>query len=163
MARLGLISDTHGTLDPRALKALSDVDAIVHAGDVCARSVLSDLESLGVPVYAVRGNCDPATMPGITLPPRLDLEFAGAHIHVVHQREDADDIGADEADLVVFGHTHAPSCETVDDVIWANPGSASQPRCSPIGPSVAVVDLDGDGTVIVSHVPLSDFGPEPNA
>ena len=161
MARLGLIADTHGTLDPRALDALSQVDAIVHAGDVCAQRVLSELESLGVPVYAVRGNCDEETMPGITLPVRLDLEFAGAHIHVVHQREDADDIGADEADLVVFGHTHAPSCETVDDVIWANPGSASQPRCSPIGPSVAIVDIDGDGAVVVSHVPLGDFGPQP--
>jgi hypothetical protein len=102
-------------------------------------------------------------MPEVTLSPKLQLEFAGSHIHVIHRREDAGVVRADEADLVVFGHTHTPSCEVVDDVTWVNPGSATEPRCSPIGRSVAIVEIDGDGGVEVTHAPLDDYGPEPTS
>jgi putative phosphoesterase len=33
-----------------------------------------------------------------------------------------------EADLVVFGHTHAWTLEKMEDILLFNPGSASRPR-----------------------------------
>ena len=38
--RIGIISDTHGSLDPRAYAALADCDHIIHAGDIGGPSVL---------------------------------------------------------------------------------------------------------------------------
>ena len=55
--RIGIISDTHGSLDPRAYAALADCDHIIHAGDIGGPSVLCELETLA-PVTAVLGNND---------------------------------------------------------------------------------------------------------
>ena len=33
-----------------------------------------------------------------------------------------------EPDVVVFGHTHQPFCETLGGVLFLNPGSVTQPR-----------------------------------
>lgn len=54
---IGVLSDTHGTLDPRAYAALADCGHIIHAGDICNPAVLRELETLA-PVTAVLGNND---------------------------------------------------------------------------------------------------------
>ena len=43
MKTLGVISDTHGLLRPEAVDALHGCDAIVHAGDIGRRGVLTAL------------------------------------------------------------------------------------------------------------------------
>ena len=55
--RIGIISDTHGSLDPRAYAALADCDHIIHAGDICGPAILREMETLA-PVTAVLGNND---------------------------------------------------------------------------------------------------------
>ena len=55
--RIGIISDTHGSLDPRAYAALADCDHIIHASDICGPAILRELETLA-PVTAVLGNND---------------------------------------------------------------------------------------------------------
>ena len=55
--RLGVISDTHGLLRPQVFDVFSDVDHILHAGDVGPLSILRELERLA-PVTAVYGNTD---------------------------------------------------------------------------------------------------------
>jgi putative phosphoesterase len=57
MARIGLISDTHGLLRPEATAFLRGSDHIVHAGDIGHAAVLQELARLA-PVTAVRGNND---------------------------------------------------------------------------------------------------------
>ena len=57
MARVGVISDTHGLLRPEATRALRGVDLIVHAGDVGSAEVLERLRAIAR-VVAVRGNND---------------------------------------------------------------------------------------------------------
>ena len=57
MSTIGLISDTHGYLDPRLKPAFERVDAIVHAGDVGGPHVLDFLRDLA-PLHAVYGNND---------------------------------------------------------------------------------------------------------
>ena len=57
MKTIGIISDTHGSLDPRAYAALFGVDLIIHAGDIGGPPVLNELETIA-PVVAVLGNND---------------------------------------------------------------------------------------------------------
>ena len=33
-----------------------------------------------------------------------------------------------QPDVVVFGHTHKPFCETVNGILFLNPGSVTRPR-----------------------------------
>ena len=85
--RIGVISDTHGWLDPRALAALAGVDAILHAGDIGALSIVDTLGAVA-PVHVVRGNTD-TTPDLLALPEYLDLDLAGRRVHLVHRPRDA--------------------------------------------------------------------------
>lgn len=57
---MGVISDTHGFLQPSAIKLFANTDLIIHAGDIDKPEVLSSLESIA-PVVAVRRNMDKGT------------------------------------------------------------------------------------------------------
>lgn len=59
MRRVGLISDTHGYLDPRLLDLFADVDEVWHAGDIGSLDVLEALRGFK-PLRAVWGNADGA-------------------------------------------------------------------------------------------------------
>ena len=43
------------------------------------------------------------------------------------------------ADIVVFGHTHRPTAESVGGSLYVNPGAAGPPRFN-LKPSVAILD-----------------------
>lgn len=58
MKRIGLISDTHGFLDPKIEKYLSVCDEVWHAGDVGNFKVIEDLEKICPIVRGVYGNID---------------------------------------------------------------------------------------------------------
>src|SRR3954452_22739986 len=86
--RIGVISDTHLPRGSRripdgCLERLRESDLIVHAGDISEPEVLGELEGLGRPVYAVRGNVD---VPALRqrLPGQLELDVSGARLAVVH-------------------------------------------------------------------------------
>ena len=57
MTRIGLLSDTHGLLDPRVFEHFSEVDEIWHAGDIGSTEVLQALREFR-PTRAVYGNMD---------------------------------------------------------------------------------------------------------
>ena len=57
MTRIGLLSDTHGFLHPKAREFFNDCKEIWHAGDVGNTSVLDDLSKISS-VRAVYGNID---------------------------------------------------------------------------------------------------------
>lgn len=57
MTRIGLLSDTHGLLDPRVFEHFSEVDEIWHAGDIGSSEVLQALREFR-PTRAVYGNMD---------------------------------------------------------------------------------------------------------
>ena len=145
MPRLGLISDTHGTLDPQVVAHFDGVDHIVHAGDVGGPGLLHRLESVA-PVTAVLGNTD--VYPGWQ---ETELIEVGGHRilvqHIVEpgrlSHEFRQRIRRDRPEVVVFGHTHRPAQEPRDGVLFVNPGSASQGRGGH-GRSVALLSWPGD-------------------
>jgi putative phosphoesterase len=128
--RIGLISDTHGFLDPQVADHFAGVDHIVHAGDIGWPSLLRELEAVA-PVTAVAGNTDNHPAWQATEVLEVGARRILVH-HIVEPRRLRDDlrrrIERVRPDVVVFGHTHTPAHEVIDRVLYVNPGSAAQGR-----------------------------------
>jgi uncharacterized protein len=139
IARVGVISDTHGLLRPEAIRALRGVDLIVHAGDVGSVEVLDGLRAIAR-VVAVRGNNDRDAW-ARALRERETIVVAGISILVIH---DVKELRAGPAALgirvVVAGHSHRPSIDEREGVLFLNPGSAG-PRRFTLPVSVAVLTV----------------------
>ena len=134
---VGVISDTHGHLYSDVKELLRGVDHIVHAGDICSVSLLTELRGIA-PVTAVRGNCDVGAW-AEALPARAEVRLGGVRILVVHvggrmggryrgieaARQEPD---SDAPHVVISGHSHQPMIEERDDVLFLNPGSAGPRR-----------------------------------
>lgn len=124
---IGVISDTHGLLRPEALAALQGCDRIIHAGDVGTADVLDGLRLIA-PTLAVRGNVDTDAF-GMKLPRSRVVELEGHRIYVLHILDDLGVRPAPEGvSAVIYGHSHQPSIEDRDGVLYLNPGSAGPRR-----------------------------------
>ena len=124
---IGVISDTHGLLRPEATAALASVDHILHAGDVGNIEILDALRAIA-PVTAIRGNID-THGPCAELPPTELLELGGHLFYVVHSIADLDiSPTAAGVSAVISGHSHLPSQEMRNGVLYLNPGSAGPRR-----------------------------------
>jgi putative phosphoesterase len=158
--KIGLISDTHGRLDSRALEIFSGVDRILHAGDVGGEEILAELEAVA-PVTAVLGNTD-----GFPLASRLKeselVDLGGKRLLLIHQVGHPERpapavtslLSKHAISLVVFGHTHAPFDRTLGAVRYLNPGGAG-PRRFQLPRSVALLEL-GPREVAVEFVALDE-------
>ncbi len=124
---IGIISDTHGSVSPKTLAALSRADVIVHAGDFDTPEVLSALEKL-CPVIAVRGNMDHGNW-AANLPAADMVELGGIYLYVLHNLN-ALDLDPNTADVkaVISGHTHQAAVVRSNGVLFLNPGSPTSPR-----------------------------------
>jgi putative phosphoesterase len=124
---IGVISDTHGLMRPQALIALRGSDLIFHAGDVGSADVLDHLNAIA-PTHAVRGNIDTRSW-ARALPDTRVVEAAELRFFLLHIRAELalDPVSAGYA-AVIFGHSHKPSVEMRNGVLWLNPGSAGPRR-----------------------------------
>jgi uncharacterized protein len=147
--KLGIVSDTHGYVDPRLLLALAGVDLILHAGDVGGKDVLAALRDIA-PVQGVYGNND-VKLGGLGLPLIVDIEVAGKRIRVVHEVKDRGAL--DGVDVLVFGHSHQSVCDTRDGVLWLNPGAAGRQGFHPLQ-TLALLTIDDAGGLSVEQVTL---------
>jgi len=148
MARVGLISDTHGLLRPEAAAFLRGCDHIVHAGDVCDPRSLLELQAIA-PLTAVRGNCDRGAWAG-QLGTSASLRVGATLLHVVHDLAQLDlDPARAGVRVVVSGHSHRPGARERGGVLYVNPGSAG-PRRFQL--PVAVGELVLEGTAVVPRL-----------
>jgi uncharacterized protein len=137
---IGIISDTHGLLRPEAVRALSGVERIIHAGDIGEFSILEQLGTIA-PVVAVRGNIDRAAWAS-RLQMTAVVEAGPAIIYVLHDVHDLDlDPATAQFNIVVSGHSHKPAKSLRSGVLYVNPGSAG-PRRFRLPVTVARLDLD---------------------
>ena len=122
-----MISDTHGLLRPEALAALRASQHIIHAGDAGAPEILDELRAIA-PVTAVCGNVDKGAWAG-KLPETEVVTLGGVPIYVVHDLARLD-LKPEAAgfSVVIFGHSHRPTQETRNGVLYFNPGSAGPRR-----------------------------------
>lgn len=152
MARIGLISDTHGLLRTEAVSFLRGCDHIVHGGDIGNAEVLSRLSALA-PVTAVRGNNDRGPWAERLAQTEL-VRIGDVWVYALHDIAELDiDPNAAGVHVVVSGHSHKPLVESRDGVLYVNPGSAG-PRRFRLPISVAELVV-ADGAVSARLVELA--------
>lgn len=128
--KLGIISDTHGYLDPRVERIFAGVDHILHAGDIGPDLIIVELGAIA-PVTAVLGNNDASPSFRLTESVTLGERKFLVH-HIVTPRELHSDlklrIAREHPDAVIFGHSHKQFVQTIEGVLFLNPGYAGRPR-----------------------------------
>lgn len=87
-----------------------------------------------------------------SIPIELKLQFGGVHFLMIHNRAEIRKVPP-ESQIVVFGHSHQPLIERVDDVIYFNPGSAG-PRRFKLPISLGRITII-DGDIRPELIPLS--------
>lgn len=133
--RLGILSDTHGFFHPEIPTYLSNVDLILHAGDVGTADVLDALERLA-PVRAVYGNVDGPPIrrraPEVQQFEADDLRFLMTHIGG-HPKRWGRGIPAllreVQPDVFICGHSHILRIERVASMrgmLYLNPGASGR-------------------------------------
>jgi len=144
--RLGIIADTHGLLRPQVFEVFSQVDHILHAGDIGPADLLTELETLA-PVTAVFGNTDGFDLRH-KLPEVVETRIEGFDFLLIHGHQFGSPTpetlheAYPAADVIIFGHTHRPLLTTVDLVVTAmNPGGAGHRRFN-LQPSVGILELE---------------------
>ena len=153
--KIGVISDTHGHLDRKVFGLFAGVSHIFHGGDIGYASIILELEEVA-PVTAVLGNND-ARMEF----KETELVQLGERKFLVHHIVDPNkpseaikrQIIRENPDVVVFGHTHKPFCETIGRTLYFNPGYAGKPKFG-LERSVAILHCDGEG-ITAEFLPLS--------
>jgi putative phosphoesterase len=146
---IGIISDTHGLLRPEALRALVDVDHIIHAGDIGAPEVITTLRRIA-PITAIRGNVDTGEW-ATEYAETESVRLADRLFYVLHDLNTLRiNPTAQGIDVIVSGHSHIPKIDTVDGLLYVNPGSAGRRRFKlPI--TLASLEVTPDGLKPILH------------
>jgi len=138
---IALLADTHmpkgaRRLPQRCAELIAGAEALVHAGDFTAATVLKELEALCPVVHAVHGNVDEAGLRR-SLPAVREVALGGGVLAVLHDAGPAPGRlqrlreRFPSADAVLFGHSHMPLHEVDGDFQIFNPGSPTERRRAP--------------------------------
>jgi uncharacterized protein len=140
---IGVISDTHGYLDPKVLELFAGVSHILHAGDIGNDFIVAELQTIA-PVTAVLGNTDSSPTFQLTEVAEIaQRKFLVHHIVNPHalKEELVLRIARERPDAVVFGHTHRAFRAMIDGVLYLNPGYAGKPKYG-VERTVAILHVD---------------------
>ncbi len=133
MTRIGVLSDTHGTLPPQVFTFFKDCDQLWHAGDI-GPGVLEQLQAFK-PTRAVWGNCDSFTL-HYELEEQLFFECEGQRVlmthiggypgHYPYQLRRTLELAS--PDIFVCGHSHILRVMYDKDynMLCINPGAAGR-------------------------------------
>ncbi|MBK9175594.1 MAG: metallophosphoesterase family protein [Flavobacteriales bacterium] len=110
--RIGLLSDTHGWLDPRLQEHFKDCDEIWHAGDIGGLHVTDELSAWKT-LRAVWGNIDDSKA-RIAFPEHQRFTLEGVRVWMTHiggrppryDRSIIEELRRDPPALFVCGHSH---------------------------------------------------------
>lgn len=129
--QIGLMADSHDHL-PRIDQAVDlfnrhTVEFVIHAGDFVAPFALAPLERLKCEWVGVFGNND-GERAGLERRSRgriragpYRMELGGKRLTVIHILEDLER-EPEQADLIIFGHTHKAEIRQEGDILLVNPG-----------------------------------------
>lgn len=144
--KIGLISDTHGYLDPRVHDIFAGVSHILHGGDIGYDEIIFELQTIA-PVTAVLGNNDGGlTYRETEVVTLTEKKFLVHHILVPrapHSRI-REALERETPDVVVFGHSHQPHNEVIGRTLYVNPGYSGKPRFR-LERSVALLHIEDGG------------------
>lgn len=131
MKRIGLMSDTHGWIDPKIYTYFKDVDEIWHAGDVGDEDVITALEKFK-PVRGVYGNIDDHKVR--TIWPKVNsFECESMRVVITHiagrpykyNKDAYAAIKTHKPNVFVCGHSHILLVQFDKNInsLWLNPGA----------------------------------------
>ncbi len=138
---VGILSDSHGYLDPGVRQAVNQCEYVIHAGDIFNAAVLAQLQPTQQ-LIAVAGNNDYAAnwapeekevVNALPQTARLDLPggtLIVEHGHRLGNHPDHAALRADhgEARLIVYGHTHHRVIDKSAEPWVINPGASGKVR-----------------------------------
>lgn len=135
MIKIGLISDTHGFLDPQVKEYFKNCDEIWHAGDFGNMSIVDSLREIA-PVIGVYGNIDGADIRSeFPLHQRFNrggLSIWMTHIGGIPNRyciPIREEMNTNPPDIFVCGHSHILKIvrdEQSGNMLYINPGAAGK-------------------------------------
>ena len=148
--KIGVISDTHGFINPAAFDYFNDVELILHAGDIGNPDIITELEAFA-PVTAVLGNTDGFSFTG-RYPESEIIYIKGKKVYLTHAVINGnrqipsvmEDISSHAPDIVIFGHTHMQHAYEKKGIFFFNPGSAGPVR-EGTRPGVGVLTIEDTG------------------
>ncbi|MDG1146905.1 MAG: metallophosphoesterase family protein [Crocinitomicaceae bacterium] len=131
MKKIGLLSDTHGFVDPKIYDYFKDVDEIWHAGDIGTMDVMDELKAFK-PIRGVYGNIDGAEIrteykefcrfkcEGVNI---LMTHIAGKPGKYYQRAKEA--LEKEAPDLFICGHSHIllVKMDPKYNMLWMNPGA----------------------------------------
>ncbi|MFN5170213.1 MAG: metallophosphoesterase family protein [Cyclobacteriaceae bacterium] len=133
MMRIGLLSDTHGYLDPLVFTYFRECDEIWHAGDIGEPGVTDELEKFK-PVRAVYGNIDDLAMQ-TRYPEDQRFVCEGLSVWMTHiggappnyNPQVRKILNASPPDIFICGHSHILRVKrdaALGNMLYLNPGAA---------------------------------------
>jgi len=131
--KVGILSDTHGWLDPELVDVFRDkqVDLLIHAGDIGTQEVVDQLESIA-PLQVVKGNIDGGELrflPEICVfsvgPRKIVLRHIAGSPRSPNMAARAL-IAEHQPDIFICGHSHIPVVGRVKGALWVNPGACGR-------------------------------------
>lgn len=142
-----IMSDSHGSTSTMLSAALVEKpDMILHLGDHHTDCQIFHNELPEIPLRTVKGNCDTAGAPETA-----DFICEGLHIMMTHGHRFNVKYSLDslitnamynDADILLFGHTHIPCYNKLDRLHIINPGSIHAGK----NPTYGILSIDS-GTV----------------
>ena len=145
-----VLSDSHSALRfMRQCVQIIKPDALVHLGDHYDDAQVLAEENPRLPVHQVPGNCDRYRCPPFAREV-LCYSVCGVRLFMTHGHNHRVKMGIgalmsdarkENAQAVLYGHTHRPDCHKEPDGLWVlNPGS-----CGHSGGTAGVLETDGKG------------------
>lgn len=131
MKRIGLMSDTHGFVDPKIYDHFKDVDEIWHAGDIGDISVMDELKAFK-PLKGVYGNIDGAEIrteyKEFNRFKCEDVDVLITHIGGKpgkYYRTAKEELDKESPRLFICGHSHIllVKMDPNYNMLWMNPGA----------------------------------------
>lgn len=159
-----IVSDNHGSRQVMEdlLNIYDSADVFIHLGD----SEFSPNDKLWKKYHTVCGNNDfyEEYPEDKTLKVGHNIFYLthGHKKNVKHSLNDLQESGKqNEADFVLFGHSHIAVVEEVDGIIFINPGSLSRPRGKYKDPSYVQLKIKKDKVEVTiknqNHQRLSQY------
>ncbi len=135
MARIGILSDTHGFFDEAMVPYLRECDQIWHAGDIGDFAIVERLRELAPVVHAVSGNIDSGEVRRRC--PEMEIfEVEGVRVLLTHiggypgrwSRGIPTMLREEGIKLMVDGHSHITKImyDPRLEVLHINPGAAGR-------------------------------------
>jgi uncharacterized protein len=132
MLRIGLLSDTHGSINPRILEFFSDCNEIWHAGDIGNIETAEKLAAFK-PLRAVYGNIDGSEI-RVSYPKNQLFKCEEISVLMTHiggypghyEKETRQLIESEKPGMFICGHSHILKVmyDKKHELLHINPGAA---------------------------------------